>query len=125
MLTHVQIVHVPVSDQDRALDFYVRQLGMAVVTDLSMGPHGRWLQVVPEGAATSLALVPGTAAVPPGSVFGLVFETDDLDGDVAELRDRGVQLPSEIDDMPWGRAVQFTDPDGNHLVLQSPAVRHG
>lgn len=124
MLTHVQVVHVPVSDQDRAKDFYVDRLGMSVIADLHMGPHGRWLQVAPAGAATSLALVPGDGSSAPGSAT-LVFETDDIEEDVAQLRERGLDLPEQIEDMPWARAIRFTDPDGNNLVLQTPVAGQG
>lgn len=124
MPTHVQIVHVPVSDQDRAKDFYVDRLGMSVIADMTMGPHGRWLQVAPSGAATTIALVPGDDSSTPGSAT-LVFETTDIEADVAQLRKRGLDLPDEIEDMPWARAIRFTDPDGNNLVLQTPAAAQG
>ncbi len=121
MLTHVQVVHVPVSDQEAAYRFYVDGLGLAVVADQNMGPHGRWLQVAPEAAATTLALVQGDGDTAPGSVRGLVFETDDIEGDLARFRARGLDLPAEIEEMPWARAVRFSDPDGNGLVLQTRA----
>lgn len=121
MLTQVQLIHVPVTDQDRAKDFYVDRLGLSVIADLQMGPHGRWLQVAPSGVATSLALVPGNGE----DAATVVFESDDLEGDITALRERGVDLPGQIEDMPWARAIQFTDPDGNHLALQTPATAQG
>jgi predicted enzyme related to lactoylglutathione lyase len=124
MLTHVQIVHVPVSDQDRAKGFYVDQLGLSVIADLQMGPHGRWLQVAPSGGATSLALVLGNGEDAPTSAT-VVLESDDIEADIAVLRERGVDLPEQIEEMPWARAIQFTDPDGNHLTLQTPATAQG
>lgn len=124
MLTHVQIAHVPVSDQDRAKDFYVDRLGLSVVADMQMGPHGRWLQVSPAGAATSLAIVPGDRDTRPGSAT-VVFESNDIEADAATLRARGVDLPDQVEELPWARAIRFTDPDGNALALQSPAPRRG
>lgn len=119
MLTDVQIINVPVSDQDAAHDFYVGTLGLSVLADEHMGPHGRWLQLAParEGAA-SLALTTDQSAS--GSLRGLVFTTDDIEGDVGRLADAGVAFPDGIEDMPWARAARFTDPDGNQLVLQTP-----
>ena len=64
MLQQVQIIQVPVSDQQAAYDFCVGKLGLSVVADVAMGPHGRWLQVAPEGAATTLALWWVTSARP-------------------------------------------------------------
>lgn len=119
MLTHVQIVHVPVSDQDRAKDFYVDKLGLSVVADMQTGPHGRWLQVSPPGAATSLAIVLGDGDAQPGSAV-LVFESDDVEADAQALRTRGVDLPAQVEQMPWATTIRFTDPDGNDLALQTP-----
>lgn len=120
MLTDVQIINVPVSDQDAAHEFYVGALGLSVLADEQMGPHGRWLQLAPARAgAASLALTMDQAA--PGSLRGLVFTTDDIEGDVDRLADAGVAFPDGIQDMPWARAARFTDPDGNELVLQTAA----
>jgi catechol 2,3-dioxygenase-like lactoylglutathione lyase family enzyme len=123
MLTHVQIVSVPVTDQDAAHEFYVDRLGLTVVADLEGGPHDRWLQVAPGSGGpgtTTLALMP---AVDGARLTGLVFETDDIEAEVARLVDRGVAVPDGVEDMPWARAARFEDPDGNQLVLQTaPAM---
>ena len=55
-------VIVPVTDQDRALEFYVGTLGFEVRIDGPFGDGGRWLEVAPPGAATTLALVPRTGS---------------------------------------------------------------
>lgn len=119
MIAQVQIVHVPVSNQDRAKEFYVSQMGFDVIDDVAAGPWGRWLRVTVPGAVTSLALVPGDADAVPGSAT-VVFESDDLEADSARLRAAGVDVPKEIMEMPWARSVLFRDPDGNQLGLQSP-----
>lgn len=118
MITHVQIVHVPVSDQDKAKEFYVSRMGLEVIDDVTGGPWGRWLRVAVPGAATSLALVPGDEQSSPGSAT-VVFESDDLEADAVRLRDADVDVPNEIMEMPWARSVLFRDPDGNQLGLQS------
>jgi hypothetical protein len=59
--------------------------------------------------------------MPAGSLTGLVLETDDLDGDVAALRDKVVTV-QDVQDAPWGRFVQIADPDGNGLILQATAA---
>ncbi|MFI7075406.1 VOC family protein [Micromonospora sediminicola] len=122
-VNHVQIVSVPVSDQDRARDFYVDVLGLDLVRDNPMGPGGRWVQVAPKGAATTLTLVTWFDSMPAGSLRGLVLESDDLDADVVRLRDRGVVFAEdEIQVAPWGRYVTFADPDGNGIALQETRV---
>ena len=122
-VTHVQVLSVPVSDQDRARDFYVDTLGFDLIADYPMGPGGRWVQVAPKGAATTLTLVTWFPTMPPGSLKGLVLETDDLDGDVTSLRERGVAFADGgIQLAPWGRYATFDDPDGNGIALQSTRV---
>jgi catechol 2,3-dioxygenase-like lactoylglutathione lyase family enzyme len=116
--THVLLLSVPVTDQDRARDFYVDALGFEVVREEAMGPGRRWVQVAPPGAQTSLTLVTWFDSMPAGSLTGLVLETDDLDGDAARLADRGVPVPDGVQEAPWGRYLQLADPDGNRLILQ-------
>ena len=99
-----------VADQDRAKDFYCDVLGFELVSDNTMGPDQRRVQVCPPGAETS-----------PGSLKGLVVETDDLDADVKALTARGLAIEGGIQDAPWGRYVTFADPDGNGIVLQATA----
>ena len=55
----------------------------------------------------------------PGSVEGLQIVVDDADAAHAELSGRGVEV-SDVQDLPWGRFVFFSDPDGNRWALQQP-----
>jgi len=122
-VTGVQVLSLPVSDQDRARDFYVDVLGLELLRDARMQPGLRWVQVAPRGSATTITLVTWFDTMPAGSNRGLVLETDDLDGDVDRLRGLGVALPEGIQRQPWGRFVTFSDPDGNGLVLQATTAR--
>lgn len=117
-ITHINLLSVPVADQDRAKAFYVDTLGFDLLRDNQMGPAQRWVQVAPKGATTSITLVSWFDTMPAGSLRGLVLETDDLAADVATLAARGVEV-SEIDEQPWGQFVTFADPDGNGIVLQT------
>jgi catechol 2,3-dioxygenase-like lactoylglutathione lyase family enzyme len=120
-IRQVQLFSLPVTDQDRARDFYVNTLGFELVADARMGRDQRWVQVRPPGAATSITLVTWFPTMPPGSAKGTVLETEDLDGDVAALRSRGVVIDVGVQDALWGRFVTFEDPDGNGLILQVTA----
>ena len=122
-ITQIQLFSLPVSDQDRARDFYLDTLGFELVSDTAMGPDQRWVQVRPPGAQTSITLVTWFPSLPAGAVKGTVLETDDLDKDVTELTSRGVHIEGGIQQMPWGRFVTFDDPDGNGLVLQATALQ--
>ncbi|MGI8690919.1 MAG: VOC family protein [Thermomicrobiales bacterium] len=123
-LRKVQLFSVPVADQDRAKDFYVNVLGFDLVADNAMEPDGRWVQVAPRGAETAITLVTWFETMPPGSLKGIVVETDDIEADIAALRGRGVTIEGDIQESPWGRYVTFDDPDGNGLVLQATAPVH-
>ena len=116
----IAIVSVPVSDQEAAKRFYTDMLGFSTVRDNPMGPDQRWVQVGPPGAETSVTLVTWFPAMRPGSITGLVLETDDVAADHARLRSRGVVI-SDLAEVPWGRHATFTDPDGNGWVLQQTA----
>jgi catechol 2,3-dioxygenase-like lactoylglutathione lyase family enzyme len=119
-ITHVQLFSVPVSDQDRAIDFYVNTLGFSVESDSDMDPDMRWVMLTLPGAQTAITLVTWFPSMPAGSLRGLVLETDDLEASVASMTERGA-APSEIQDAPWGRFVQLDDPDGNGIIVQASA----
>jgi len=121
-IRRVQLFSLPVSDQDRSRDFYVGVLGFELISDVQMGPDVRWVQVAPPGSTTSITLVTWFPTMPAGSAKGTVLETDDLEGDIADLKGRGVPIDGEIQEMPWGRFVTFDDPDGNGIVLQATAL---
>jgi catechol 2,3-dioxygenase-like lactoylglutathione lyase family enzyme len=110
-ITGVANVAVPVTDQDRALEFYVGQLGFEKRRDLPFGA-GRWIEVAPPGSATTIALVP--VGVP----AGIRLVTEDAGADHAELRARGVDADPEVLRMAEAPPM-FTlrDPDGNSLIL--------
>lgn len=120
-ITHVQLFSVPVSDQDRARDFYVHTLGFDLVSDTRIAPEMRWVLVSPPGSQTAITLVTWFESMLPGSVKGIVLESDDLGGEIERLRVLGVTI-GEPERAPWGTFVTFDDPDGNGIVLQETAL---
>ena len=115
-ITRVGTVIVPVSDQDRALEFYVGTLGFEVRLDGPFGDGGRWLEVAPPGAATTLALVPA------GGVE-VSLATADAEADHAALRAAGADADDAVIRMGEGVPPMFTfrDPDANTLVVVQTA----
>ena len=77
-ISQIKVVSVPASDQDRAKAFYVDTLGFELRADHPMGPDQRWVEVAPMGSSTSLTLVTWFPTMAPGSMKGMVFETDDI-----------------------------------------------
>jgi catechol 2,3-dioxygenase-like lactoylglutathione lyase family enzyme len=117
-ITRVGRVILPVSDQEKALEFYTGTLGFEVVADMPFGDGNRWLEVAPSGSEARIALQP-----PPGGVQAetgqscVCFSTNDLDADYASLKERGV----DVDELMGGegdvpRMFFFRDPDGNNLL---------
>lgn len=122
-ITHLDVVSLPVSDQERARDFYIDVLGFSLLRQNAMGPESQWIQVVPKGGQTSITLVTWFDSMPAGSLQGLVLHTDDLDAEVAALIAKGVDVPGGVQDADWGRFAVFADPDGNRLVLRGRPPR--
>jgi catechol 2,3-dioxygenase-like lactoylglutathione lyase family enzyme len=118
-LTNLEVISVPVSDQDRAKNFYVHQLGFAEQIDASFGDSMRWVMLRPPAGGTAITLVTWFDTMPAGSLKGAVLGCDDLEKTLGELAARGVTFSEdEIQQAPWGRWKTFDDPDGNSWVLQ-------
>ena len=113
-VSQVGTVGIPVADQDRALAFYSHQLGFETRMDASY-EGGRWVEVAPPGAATSVALVQSRDGYAPGVDTGIRLSTDDAAADHATLRARGVQVGDMI---PYPVPMfLFQDVDGNTLII--------
>jgi predicted enzyme related to lactoylglutathione lyase len=112
----LELVAVPVSDVDRAKDFYV-QVGFNADHDHRVSDEMRFVQLTPPGSGCSIAIGQGMMTTEPGSVQGLQLVVDDIQAAHDDLSGRGVEV-SDIQDFPWGRFVFFTDPDGNGWAVQ-------
>jgi catechol 2,3-dioxygenase-like lactoylglutathione lyase family enzyme len=118
-LSNLEVVSVPVSDQERAKQFYVDKLGFTVQVDSQFGESMRWVMLRPPGSGTCITLVTWFDTMPAGSLKGSVLGCDDLEKTLAELTARGVSFSEDdIQEAPWGRWKTFDDPDGNSWVLQ-------
>jgi catechol 2,3-dioxygenase-like lactoylglutathione lyase family enzyme len=114
----LELVPVPVSDVDRAKDFYTR-IGFNADHDHQVSDEIRFVQLTPPGSACSIAIGTGLTTAQPGSVRGLQVVVADAAAAHAELSARGVEV-SDIQEFPWGRFVFFSDPDGNGWAIQEP-----
>ena len=125
MITHLHATTIVVSDQDKALDYYVRVLGFEKTEDAPMGPGMRWLTVAPKGAATHISLsLPSWYTQKPslemGINTGIAFATTDMKATYEELKKRGVEFQQEPTQQPYGIDAGFRDPSGNSArMMQS------
>jgi catechol 2,3-dioxygenase-like lactoylglutathione lyase family enzyme len=135
-VTEVGTVFVPVSDQDRALDFYVGGLGFEKRSDFSYGGGKRWVEVAPRDCSVALALVSRAEGVAtPTAAARCALANNDIDAFVARLRGQGI----EVEDVGRSGSTRpgllstdvtvadpvppqccFSDPDGNRFLLVQP-----
>jgi predicted enzyme related to lactoylglutathione lyase len=114
----IELVHIPVSDVDRAKAFYVDQVGFNADYDHRMEGGIRFVQLTPPGSACSIAIGTGLGSdAAPGSVQGMQMVVADIDEARARLVAGGVEA-GDVQNFPWGRFVFFSDPDGNRWSVQ-------
>lgn len=117
----LELVQVPVSDVDRAKDFYTQRAGFVLDHDHEVGGGIRFVQLTPPGSGASIAIGTGLTTMPPGSVEGLQLVVDDIDAARTELTGRGLDV-GDVQDFAWGRFLFFADPDGNRWAVQQIVV---
>ena len=116
MEMRLEVVTVPVTDIDRAKEFYL-SVGFNADHDHTVSDDIRFVQMTPPGSGCSIAFGKGLTKMTPGSLDNVMMVVPDADAVRAHLLERGIDA-SEVDEQPWGRFVYFTDPDGNGWTLQ-------
>ena len=122
MITHVDVVTLYVADQAQMTTFFTDGLGFAKRTDVEMGPGRRWIEVVPEGARTGLALL---AAADfdrePDREYPMTFASPDLEAAGEVLASRGVPVGEIVTEF-WGRYRWVTDPEDRRFIIAAPVI---
>jgi catechol 2,3-dioxygenase-like lactoylglutathione lyase family enzyme len=127
----LELVVVPVSDVDRAKEFYAERAGFRLDVDHRAGESFRVVQLTPPGSACSIAVGVGITESEPGSTRGLHLVVPDIEAARAELVERGVDVSEPFHFGAEGRAhgvdperrdygsyLSFSDPDGNAWLVQ-------
>lgn len=118
----IELIHVPVSDVDRAKEFYVK-IGFHADHDQVPFEGLRFVQLTPPGSACSIAFGEGLGGgLQPGQQDTIQVVVPDADEALAHLRSLGVEAQG-VDEQAWGRFVSFEDPDGNSWTLQELPAR--
>jgi len=116
----IKFVSVPVSDQQRALEFYTKALGFRVMTDQPFDDNQRWIELGIGRSSSGLTLF-----TPPGhesrigTFTGISLVADDVMETCRELAAKGVTFIQEPKQADWGTAAVIADPDGNQFVVSS------
>ena len=127
----LEVVTIPVSDLDRARDFYAEKIGFAVDIDHRISDDLRLAQLTPSGSACSIHLGKGTVDMEPGSVDGVFLVVPDVRAARDELVRQGVEVGElqifdegayrtarEGENLDLVGCVFFSDPDGNRWCVQ-------
>ncbi|MEU9865747.1 VOC family protein [Streptomyces sp. NPDC047971] len=130
----LEVVPVPVTDMDRAKEFYGEKCGFKIDLDDEVAPGMRIIQATPPGSRCSIAMLsgmpsmPGTTNMAPGTLHGLQLCVTDIEAARKELVDRGVDVSpvrhvggtgwEEGKGETWNSFMSFQDPDGNGWVVQ-------
>jgi catechol 2,3-dioxygenase-like lactoylglutathione lyase family enzyme len=119
----VTTVGIPVTDQDRAVEFYVGVLGLEKRLDVPTPGGGRWIVVAPTSSSgTTLALVAAHDGVPAGVETGIRLTTPDAEAAHSALLSRGVEAGDVLRWPGVPAMFSFRDQDGNRLELVEPAA---
>jgi predicted enzyme related to lactoylglutathione lyase len=121
MIKGIKFASVPVTDQNRALEFYTTKLGFKVVTDSPFDGKQRWIELGMPRAETRLVLftAPGQEQLI-GGFMNVTFMADDVEATAKDMKARGVEFVQEPQKADWGTAAIFKDVDGNQFVLSTP-----
>jgi len=125
----LEVVVIPVTDVDRAKEFYTGTLGFHLDADTRPTETMRVVHMTPPGSACSVVIGPKVAAAGTdlGSSASLQLVVPDIEAARAQLAERGVEVTpvQTLDPRDGGKFVFFTDPDGNNWAVQEVRERVG
>jgi len=116
----LEVVMMPVTDIDRAIAFYVDQIGFHLDHDVRPSETVRVVQLTPPGSGCSIVMGTGLGEMSdmePGLIRGLHLVVKDIEVARARLIESGVAI-GEIMDMGGVLYAGFSDPDGNTWTFQ-------
>ena len=126
-----EVTVIPVTDVDKAKEFYGDTLGWNVDVDHKAGEDFRVVQLTPPGSACSVSIGKGISSAAPGSYKGMHLVVTDLEEAQKDLADRGVEVGEPFhfgaegqatglhpDRADYGSYLSFSDPDGNTWLVQ-------
>jgi catechol 2,3-dioxygenase-like lactoylglutathione lyase family enzyme len=118
MIRGIDLVSIPVRNQDASLKFYTEKLGFKVATDQPFNDKQRWIELLIPGAESKLALfTPDGHENRIGGFQPVTFRCDDVFATAKQMQAKGVEFISQPKAEQWGTFAMFKDVDGNQFVL--------
>lgn len=120
MIKAVKFVSIPVTDQERALEFYTQKLGFQILTDQPFDETQRWIELsIPGGETRVVLFTPDAHKDRIGTFSNITFVSDNVQRTYQEMCGRGVEFLEPPKKEEWGTSAIFKDPDNNVFVLGS------
>jgi len=121
MITNIATAAVYVEDQNKAVEFWTKQVGFVVHREKPMTAEAAWIEVGPKGARSCLVIFPKTMMAnwnerKPSIVFDCLSVKDTHN----DMSARGVEFSQAPQEMGWGSFAIFEDPEGNSFGLRGP-----
>ena len=120
MIKQIKFISIPISNQNRALDFYTEKLGFTIITDQPFDEKQRWIELRVPKAETRVVLFTAEGEEKRvGTMMNMSYSCDDINKTYEELKDRGVEFEGPPMKQPWGTYAMFKDSEGNKFVIAS------
>lgn len=117
-ITDIGTVGIPVSDQDKAVEFFTGTLGFEKRLDARIGQSLRWVTVAAPGAAATVALIASPNA---GADTGIRFMVPNAETEHSAMRQRGIEVGELLRWPGVPPMFDFKDPDGNRFeIVETP-----
>ena len=114
----IELIPVPVTDVDKAIEFYTTKIGFNLDHDHRVKEDLRFVQLTPKTSACSIVIGEGITTMKPGTQ-SIQVVVEDTQAVCDTLVANGVEA-SPVQEMPWGVFTYFSDPDGNNWAVQQP-----
>ncbi|MFI6218802.1 glyoxalase superfamily protein [Nocardia brasiliensis] len=112
----IELIAIPVTDVDRAKNFYT-SIGFNADHDHRVDENVRFVQLTPPGSGCSICIGEGVTDAAPGSVVGMQIVVADAEDAYKQLTAAGVAA-TPVEELAWGKFTYFADPDGNKWAIQ-------